>query len=189
MVYILLVGGIKKLQAKLDSINIPNTWDSLKDFAQWYIENNYPIRVPENARVYPTDVSYSCCVFRQDVYQVEIYLAKPNFSSSKHTHPFEQLIIFLGGHLSGANQNSQTIGSLGEPITSASSSTIPHKQFGRVSSILTPGNWHSISGHDQGFIFFNLQRWSDAKQMTSAVVEYNGDSLGTIHDSIKTKGQ
>lgn len=168
---------------------LPDTWPSLKQFAEWYIDNNYPIRVPENATIYPTDVSYSCCVFRQDVYQVEIYLAKPNFKSSAHSHPFEQLIIFLGGHLSGASQANPIVGSLGSPINAQSSKTMPHKDFGRVSNILTPGNWHEITAHSQGFIFFNLQRWPDVKTMTSAVVEYNGDSLGVLHDSIKTKGQ
>jgi hypothetical protein len=166
-------------------MQIPDTWPSLQHFAEWYTENNYPIRVPENVTIYPTDISYSCCVFRQDVYQVEIYLGKPNFTSSKHSHPFDQLIIFLGGHLTGIRQGGTLVGNLGGPITSQSSKEKPHKDFGNISNILTAKNWHEVTGKDQGFIFFNLQKWPDKSSMTSAVVEYIGDSLGTLHDIIQ----
>jgi len=166
-------------------MEIPNTWPSLQHFALWYRDNNYPIRVPENVRVYPTDVSYSCCIFRQDVYQVEVYLGKPNFISSKHSHPFEQLIIFLGGHLEGTRQGNNVLPAvLGSSITNTSSAEIPHKDFGKIGSILNSENWHEITGKDQGFIFFNLQKWPNTLSMTSAVVEYNGESLGTLHNKI-----
>lgn len=167
---------------------VPETWETLNDFADWYVEKNYPIRVPANVSVYPTDVSYSCCVFRQDVYQVEMYLAKPNFKSSRHAHPFEQVIIFLGGHMSGVRGvNDTQIGDevfLGNPLTDDTSVTMPHPQSFARGSVLPAGQWHEVSGYGQGFVFFNLQKWKSKEIMTSAVVEYEGDALGDIHTHI-----
>jgi hypothetical protein len=166
---------------------IPETWPSLEEFTLWYTENNFPIRVPETAKVYPTDVSYSCCIFRQDVYQVEIYLGAPNFVSSKHAHPFEQKIIFLGGHLSGSRgveDISSGTGSLGSPITENSSSELPHPDTLLPGTILSIGHWHQVISHNQGFIFLNCQKWQSKNEMTSAVVHYEGDPLGSIHEKL-----
>lgn len=169
---------------------VPDTWNTLSEFVSWYVENNYPIRVPENARVYPTDVSYSCCVFRQDVYQVELYLAKPNFTSTKHYHPFEQQIIFLGGHMWGKRGNAVSespIVHLGKPLSSEMSSEMPSADSNKISGLLPTIHWHEVSAGEQGFIFFNCQKWQSKDLMDSAVVSYNGDSLGELHDKIIRK--
>jgi hypothetical protein len=57
---------------------IPETWNSLEEFAHWFKDNGYPMRVPANMQVYITDNSYSCVTFRQSIYQVELYLVAPN---------------------------------------------------------------------------------------------------------------
>jgi len=112
-------------------MNIPDTWNTLSDFTKWYVDNNYPILVPDNVQVFPTDVSYSVCVFRRDVYQVELYIAKPEFMSS-----------------------------------------------------LPPNHWHQVGSGMQGFVFYNCQKWPNVELMTSAVVEYGGESLGPLHKQI-----
>lgn len=152
-------------------MNIPNTWQSLNEFTQWYIDNNYPILVPDNVQVYPTDVSYSVCVFRHDVYQVEMYIAKPDFMSSKHSHPFEQQIIFLGGDMWGNRQNGRL-------------QHLSDKDKNNVGVILPANQWHQVGSGNQGFVFFNCQKWPSAEMMTSAVVHYNGDALGELHKII-----
>lgn len=171
---------------------IPQTWNDLESFADWYSKNNYPIRVPQNARVFITDVSYSYCIFRQDVYQVEIYLGSPNFISSKHYHPFEQKIIFLGGHLAGTRGtelNIEPYASLGSAITENSSDELSHKDAYKIGKTLPTNNWHEVVSLDSGFIFLNLQKWPDKKSMTSAVVEYTGDPLGKTHLELMKKWQ
>lgn len=152
-------------------MNIPDTWQTLQEFTQWYIDNNYPIHVPDNVQVYPTDVSYSVCVFRRDVYQVEMYIAKPEFMSSKHGHPFEQQIIFLGGDMWGNRQN----GNLAH---------LTDKDKGKVGDVLPTNHWHQVGSGSQGFVFFNCQKWPSIELMTSAVVEYIGEPLGDLHKTI-----
>jgi hypothetical protein len=150
---------------------MPDTWNTLTDFTNWYIENKYPILVPDNVQVFPTDVSYSVCVFRRDVYQVEMYIAKPEFMSSKHSHPFEQQIIFLGGDMWGNRQNGKL-------------QHLSDKDKNNVGVILPANQWHQVGSGSQGFVFFNCQKWPSVEMMTSAVVEYNGEALGEAHKRI-----
>ena len=152
-------------------MNMPDTWNTLTDFTNWYIENKYPILVPDNVQVFPTDVSYSVCVFRRDVYQVEMYIAKPEFMSSKHSHPFEQQIIFLGGDMWGNRQNGKL-------------QHLSDKDKNNVGVILPANQWHQVGSGSQGFVFFNCQKWPSVEMMTSAVVEYNGEALGEAHKRI-----
>ena len=152
-------------------MNIPDTWQSLSDFTNWYIENKYPILVPDNVQVFPTDVSYSVCVFRHDVYQVELYIAKPEFMSSKHSHPFEQQIIFLGGDMWGNRENGR-LKHLGD-----------NDKY-NVGDVLPANVWHQVGSGSQGFVFYNCQKWPNTQMMTSAVVEYGGESLGPLHKQI-----
>jgi hypothetical protein len=169
-------------------MNIPNTWKDLEEFTQWYIDNVYPMRVPENVRIWPTDFSYSATIFRQDVYQVEIYLARENFTSSRHTHPFEQKIIFLGGNFKGTRpaKNGNIVSKVfGSSPNENMDNELPGKDAFDVASILKPGEWHQIESGQQGFIFLNLQKWPSKEIMDSAVVHYGGESLGPEHDKIK----
>lgn len=152
-------------------MNIPESWNTLQEFTQWYIDNKYPILVPDNVQVFPTDVSYSVCVFRHDVYQVEMYIAKPEFMSSKHSHPFEQQIIFLGGDMWGNRENGKL-------------QHLSSKDKNHVGALLPPNNWHQVGSGSQGFVFFNCQKWPNTQMMTSAVVEYGGESLGPLHEQI-----
>lgn len=165
---------------------VPETWTSLTEFVAWYRANNYPWRVPENVQIYPTDVSYSCCIFRQDVYQVEIYLAKPDFTSTPHSHPFEQQIIFLGGHMTG--ERSGETGTMGRDIDQCTNAQSVGRDSFRPSTPLPAGAWHQVSAGRQGFIFFNCQRWPSVEAMTSAVVAYNGEPLGHLHKQIISAG-
>lgn len=162
---------------------IPQTWATLEEFAQWYRANGFPIRVPANVVVYPTDISYSCCVFRQDVYQVEMYMGAPNSVSTDHSHPFEQLIIFLGGHMSGARGGHRPMVSSGSKINRETD--LPHPEHGTILGVLPPNMTHEIVGHEQGFVFFNCQKWPNKEMMSSAVVHYDGPPLGPLHQRIQ----
>jgi hypothetical protein len=78
---------------------LPETWDTLEDFAHWFKDHGYPMRVPANMQIYVTDHSYSCVVFRHDVYQAELYMIAPGKKGTPHSHDFENLPLHLGGHI------------------------------------------------------------------------------------------
>jgi hypothetical protein len=162
-------------------MNLPESWTDLKEFALWYKLNNFPNLFPENKPIYETDVSISIPVFRYKNYQVEFYIAKPGFISSKHFHPFEQLIIIVGG--SGYGRKGTLLDE--NPKWMNANSFSSDKSFNIKNFNVTGiGQWHQIRTIDQGLYFYNCQFWPDPNLMSSAVVEYQGDSLGPIHDTI-----
>jgi len=119
---------------------------------------------------------------------VELYLTKGNFKSTRHSHPFEQKIIYLGGHLSGKRGHGEMefgpAQDLGSPITETSSDEQPNPQAGLIGLALLSGQWHEIEGKEQGFIFLNCQKWPNKEMMSSAVIEYDGESLGAVHGKV-----
>jgi hypothetical protein len=151
------------------------TWTTLQQFAEWYKTNNYPHNPPADAKLYQTDVSSSICVFRQGRFQVEFYIARPNFVSSKHYHNFEQAIIPMGGTGRGRRGTNLSEESDWKTIN----------QF-IVGKILPINYWHQIESFDLGLYFYNCQMWPEEVTPTSAVVSYIGASLGPIHDLIKS---
>lgn len=171
---------------------IPKTWANLRSFADWYIANGCPIRVPARSFIYAADVSYSVCLFRHDVYQVEMYLAKPHCYVPRHSHPFEQMIVILGGDLTamrgpdGSDEPSQVSRVCAvEDIPQGWHPDAAHPDAGTIGQIQPVGDWHEITGYDQGFVFLNFQRWPSREMMDSAVVHYqNGPSLGPMHDEL-----
>jgi hypothetical protein len=157
-------------------MNIPDTWNSLNEFANWYKLNDYP-QMDSVHFIHQTDVSLSITLFRHKCYQVEFYIAKPNFLSSKHYHPFEQLIIFMGGNGQGRRGVN-----IDEETTWVS---LNNHVVGQIQPVLKTTEWHQIKSEQNGLYFYNCQRWPNENMMSSAVVEYNGISLGPMHDRIK----
>lgn len=155
-------------------MEIPNTWNNLNEFANWYIANGYPRKPPDPPEVYFTDVGTSVIIFRHDVYQAEFYIGGANFLTEKHNHPFEQKIMFVGGNGKGRR------GSKLEEEPTWSSMT----PFMFSSTILFQEQWHQLQSFDKGLYFFNFQKWPSVELMTSAIIEYGGKSLGPVHDKL-----
>lgn len=174
---------------------IPETWDTLEDFCQWYRSNGCPIRVPQNARVLSVEGSLTVVIFRRDVYQVELYLALPDVKAPRHSHPFEQKIIFLGGHFYGARGDRKSDGTFDEPISSGwfgssitenSSPELPHAHAGSAGILINEHQWHELAGDEvgQGFVFLNCQKWPNKETMSSALIEYDGELMDSTHEKL-----
>ena len=75
------------------SLVVPSSWENLEQFALWYKRNSMPIRIPADSRVYVTEQTYSTVLFRQGRFQAEMYFAHPDTISTKHSHPFDQIVL------------------------------------------------------------------------------------------------
>ena len=62
---------------------------------------------------------------------------------------------------------------------------LPHYQHGWMGGVLPVDTPHVIQGHEQGFVFFNCQKWPNKEMMSSAVVHYKGPALGPLHQRIQ----
>lgn len=73
-------------------LHIPETWESVKEFADWYIDSGLPIRFPEENEVFCSDDATGTCLFRHKRFQVELYLIHPRPKVPLHSHPEVELI-------------------------------------------------------------------------------------------------
>lgn len=166
-----------RLWKKIDSIqyfsnlNIPDTWATLEDFVDWYLDARMPLMIPWNAEVIQSDDAAAICIFRKDCYQVELYLEYPNWYIAKHSHPgVEVLTLQLGG------------GSLSPKIANGTSIT-----WGDIEKKLLPGEEH---GGDKGrslgngFAMLAFQRWYNKDEMSSAAIQWKGPLQGPIQEKL-----
>jgi hypothetical protein len=157
-------------------IVIPDDWDSLEDFVDWYCNQRMPLMIPWNANVIRSDDAVAICLFRKGNYQVEFYIEYPNMYIYKHSHPRMEVITM-------------TMGGGGNWKPTENSTTNTSHTWGGLTSKLTNGNYHggdSQSGTGNGFVILAFQRWENPEEMTSAAVQWKGELQGNYQaDLIK----
>lgn len=157
-------------------VQIPDDWDTLEDFVDWYLDSKMPLMIPYNAAVIRSDDACAISVFRKGNYQVEFYLEYPEMWIRKHAHPrMEVIIMQLGG------------GSVA-PKTDLGVS----KTWGDLATKLPAGEFHggdTTSLANDGFITLAFQRWEDPEEMTSAAIQWKGELQGPVQEDLirKTK--
>lgn len=153
---------------------IPDDWDTLEDFVDWFVNSKYPIIIPWNAEVRRTDDATTICLFRKGQYQVEIYLIYPGYMIQPHEHPGVEVITMnMGGGKRGIEND---IGS----------SSIA----GTLSSKLLSGEIHggeSSTLFSDGYVLFSFEKWSTDIKMTSAAIHWKGPTAGPLHDVLIEK--
>lgn len=159
------------------NVYIPDDWNTLEDFVDWYCDQRMPIMIPWNANVIRSDDAVAICLFRKGHYQVEFYIVYPNMYIWKHAHPrMEVITMNLGG------------GGTWPPAEGTRTNT--SNNWGGLTSKLVNGNYHG-GGADastgQGFVIMAFQRWDDPKEMTSAAVQWKGAIQGPWQEQLIKK--
>ena len=155
-------------------IQIPDDWNSLEDFVDWYCDQRMPLMIPWDAKVIRSDDAVAICVFRKGHYQVELYIEYPNMYIYKHSHPrMEVITMTLGG------------GSNWPPVPNSTTNT--SNIWGGLAIKLADGNYHGGDGNAEtgnGFALLAFQRWEDPAEMTSAAVQWKGELQGAIQSEL-----
>lgn len=152
---------------------IPDTWQSLEEFTEWYINNSIPFLIPNGTGSIVTDDATSICIFRKPPYQVEFYIIHPNVNIKSHSHPdIETFTVLLGG------EKTTTSGDFGTSNT-----------FNRLGGLKVPMNkLHGKFTEDgyshEGFAMLSFQRWRHGVEITSAALNWKGTTAGPIHDKL-----
>lgn len=145
----------------LEGVEIPDTWEDLNAFAEWYCNNGMPFVPPEDYEVYRSDDATSICMFRHGRFQVELYLIFPNPNLPVHEHPGVEVIKW-------------------RPFC-------PHvrEDMCRTSPVLRAGqshgagiNFKETTGLEQGFPLFAFQKWDEGLQMTTVAARWRGKTVG-----------
>lgn len=154
-------------------INIPDDWNSLEEFVDWYMNARMPLMVPWNAPVIRSDDATAICVFRKNNYQVELYLEFPKMYIQRHSHPrMEVIVVDLGGgRINPAGQHA-----IGTAVA-----------WGNVFDNVTNNNEHggdTVAALGNGSCFLACQRWENTEEMTSAAIQWNGSTAGPIQEEL-----
>jgi hypothetical protein len=155
-------------------VDIPDDWDTLEDFVDWYLDNKMPMMIPFNSEVIRSDDACAICVFRKGNYQVEFYLEYPQMWIRKHSHPRMEVIIMQ----------------LGAGGMSPSDYAGVAKHWGSLSIKLPAGDYHggepSLMLSD-GAITLAFQRWENPEEITSAAIQWKGELQGPIQAELIRK--
>lgn len=150
------------------NITIPDNWDSLEDFVDWYCDQKMPMMIPWNAEVIRSDDAVAICLFRKGNYQVEFYIEYPNMFIVKHSHPrMEVITMQMGG------------GGTWPPVSGSTTNT--SHVWGGLTTKLANGNYHGGDANaatGNGFVILAFQRWENPEEMTSAAVQWKGAIQG-----------
>lgn len=156
------------------SIDIPESWNTIEDFTDWYLNQRMPLMIPWNAEVVRTDDATAICVFRRPPYQIELYLIHPGLSVEKHSHPgMDVITLTLGG---------------GKVDTKSIMGTSTN--WGDISENLKNGEMHGgqkILQESLGFGLMSFEKWPEHTVMTSAAIHWKGKTAGPIHDALIEK--
>ena len=152
-------------------VPIPDNWDTLEDFVNWYVGQRMPLMIPWDAEVIRSDDAVAICIFRSGHYQVEFYLEYPNMYIRPHAHPrMEVITMDLGG------------GKLGPRDQTGLS-----KLWGQAFSKLPAGKFHggdATTCVTTGFATLAFQRWDNPEEMTSAAVQWKGELQGPLQEAL-----
>jgi hypothetical protein len=138
---------------------IPETWNDVKEFADWWIAIGMPIMFPKNSEVFLSDDATAICLFRKDKFQVELYLIHPQPFVPAHEHPGVEVIKMRLGN----------------------------RDIPMMSDVLKDGHSHGagfrLEGEDKGFPLIAFQHWLEGEPSTIAS-KWKGPTAGPMHDSL-----
>jgi hypothetical protein len=150
--------------------------NTLLEFANWFKLNRFPHSATAMKRVYVTDTSTSTLVYNKFPFTAELYLLHPGVDVIPHSHPCDQLTIFISGSLLGSRN-----GITGSWLTSAN-----HGQLGQIN---TAKDTHSFNCGQTGAVTYVLSMWEQVDQMESATLRYLGPAMGPIHKQLLAQEQ
>ena len=147
------------------SVDVPETWASLEDFANWYLDQRLPYQIPANAELFRTDDASALCVFRHGQFQVELYFIDDVFRVKAHAHPGVEVLQL--------------------------SMVSPGLPFGSPMNHIRSGEFHGGRGRPDdpslpGSILA-FERWDEGLPPTTVAARWHGPLVGPLHRAIVTR--
>jgi hypothetical protein len=144
---------------KLPSLNIPDSWESVESFCNWYIENNMPLRFPNIPEVFLSDDATAVCLFRHGQFQVELYDIHPNPLVQLHEHPGVEVI-----KVRFQDDNALVF----SPLRNGQSH----------------GAGFRLEGEKVGFPLMAVQHWVNGEKPTTVAAQWKGKTVGPLHEDL-----
>lgn len=164
--------SILSASSYFNSIIIPDDWNTVEDFFNWYIlDAKMPLAIPWDSEIIQTEDSTAISIFKKGQYQVELILKKPTVATKNHCHPnIESITLNLGGgHASKLSDFK---------MVSSKWGTISWRQpLGSMHSELRSNPDNILSSYS----ILSFQKWIDAP-VKSVLTNWKGATAGPIHD-------
>ena len=153
---------------------------TVNEFKDWWIKNGAPIRPPFKDAVFFTEVAQALVLYRQGIFQVELYMVKPNTSAPSHTHPgVDSCLMYLTGNLEFGDENGKFENLQGMQHAKADGSHFllgQNRSLGAIS--------HSLRCGKEGGAFLSFEKWNNGNP-TSVAENWEGPPVGKEHAKIK----
>jgi hypothetical protein len=149
---------------KLPKLKIPDTWESVEDFCDWYLDNNLPVYNEKLVEIFKSDDATAFCMFRKGQFQVELYLIHPQPNVQVHEHPDVEVIkVRIHNAQDGAT-------------------------VCEVSDTLKNGNAHGhgfvAEAANVGFSLLAIQKWKDGVTPTTVAAQWRGRTVGPVQEEL-----
>ena len=141
------------------NLEIPETWDNVRAFADWWMESGMPMLIPNDAEVFLSDDATAISIFRKGRWQVEFYMIHPHPLVPEHEHPGVQVIKM----------------------------NLTHAKDPLMSGILHRGESHGAGARQEaekiGFPLVAFQYWEDRDPCTVAAM-WKGKTVGPKQEAL-----
>lgn len=143
----------------LVNLDIPDTWENVQSFCDWWIAAKMPLVFPHNTEIFMSDDATAVCLFKKGRFQVELYLIHPQPSVQAHEHPDVEVIKI------------RTVAPGGPTAT------------GTLHSGESHGASLKLEAEASGFPVFAVQHWLTREPTTIASM-WKGPTAGPKHEAL-----
>lgn len=148
------------------NLEVPETWETLEDFVDWYMRSKMPLRIPADSIISVTDNATAITTFKHKNYQVEMYIIHPASTIDFHYHPDMEVIQMLVGDTNGSLEKWGGAGVKTKP------------KMGH-------GNPEDQAGN--GLVLMVFEKWLNNAPITSAAIQWKGPVPGPKQEALITK--
>lgn len=157
------------------SLDTPDTWETVWDFAKWWNDNGMPIMLPHNYEVFLSDDATSVPLFRKGQFQVEMYLIHPKPNLPVHEHPGVEVIKMR------LNTYKEAGGKFQLCDQQVSSDTLMNGESHGAGINFKAKNDSPV---DRGFPLLAFQKWDEGLEVTTVASRWKGKTVGPKQEGL-----
>jgi hypothetical protein len=148
-------------------VSIPETWATLDEFAQWYLDASTPFMISPDSKINRIDNGSTFSLFRHGPFQVELYILDDMTTITDHEHPCVD-ILQLDLFVSGSTDISETVARF-QPM---------------LESGMAHGENAKFSGGKGGTVMLAFERWPEGVTPGAICSVWKGKTLGPLHEGV-----
>ena len=145
--------------------------NDLEGFKNWWLDCRIIDPPLDNSLVFVAD-THGIVLYRQNEYQVELFIVKPNSEIKPHVHPnVDSFEVYLSGD-----------------ITFMCNGIIGEQHYLGTTTRVTPNSWHGGTIGARGGSFLSIQKWLNGVKPTFVGDDWRDDEgKASYGDSAENK--